>query len=60
MSLCVYSVSVLSFVSVAALRRADQSSKEPCRLCKKDYETEEDARTQQSSLGSLMNEWRNY
>jgi hypothetical protein len=41
---CVYSVFVLSCVQVAALRRADHSSKESYRLCKKDVETEEEAR----------------
>jgi hypothetical protein len=38
------------------LRRADHSSKESYRLCKKDYETEEEARAQQKSVDSLMNE----
>jgi hypothetical protein len=33
---CVYSAFVLSSVQVAALRRADHSSKESYRLCKKD------------------------
>jgi hypothetical protein len=42
--LCVYSVFVLSCVWVAGLRRADQSSKESYRLCKKAHETEEKAR----------------
>jgi hypothetical protein len=37
----VYSVFVLSCVQVAALRRADHSSKESYRLCKKDCEIEE-------------------
>jgi hypothetical protein len=35
MSLCVYSVFVLSCVQVAALRQADPRSKEYYRLCKK-------------------------
>jgi hypothetical protein len=35
MSVCVYSVFVLSCVQVAALRRADPPSKEPYRLCKR-------------------------
>jgi hypothetical protein len=35
MSVCVYSVFVLSYVQVAALRRPDPPSKEPYRLCKK-------------------------
>jgi hypothetical protein len=37
---CVYSVFVLSCVQVAALRRADHSSKESYRLWKNDYGTE--------------------
>jgi hypothetical protein len=40
-------------VSVAALRRDDHSSKESYRLCKKDYETEEEARTQQWAVDAL-------
>jgi hypothetical protein len=35
MSMCVYSVFVLSCVQVAAFRRADPPSKESYRLCKK-------------------------
>jgi hypothetical protein len=38
-----------------ALRRADHSSKESYLLCKKDYETEEDARDQQRVVEPLMN-----
>jgi hypothetical protein len=53
--LCFYSVFVLSCVLVAALQCADHLSKESCRLCKKDYETEE-ARAQQRAVESLMNE----
>jgi hypothetical protein len=45
---CVYSVFALSYV--AALRLADHSSKESYRLCKHDYETEEETRTQGSAL----------
>jgi hypothetical protein len=41
---CVYSVFVLSYVYVAALRRADHSSKVSYRLCKKDYGPEEEPR----------------
>jgi hypothetical protein len=48
----VYSVSVLSCVHVATLRRTDYSSTESYRLCKKDYGNEEEARAQ----GPLMNE----
>jgi hypothetical protein len=59
MDVCVfvYSVFMLSCVEVAALRRADPLSKVSYRLCKKDYETEEEARAQQRSLVQLMNEW---
>jgi hypothetical protein len=56
---CVCSVFVLSCVYVAALRRADHSSKESYRLCKKDYETEEEARAQQRDVEPLMNVWMN-
>jgi hypothetical protein len=56
MSVCVYSVFVLPCVQVAALRRNDHSSKESYRLCKKDYETEEEAREQQRAVEPLMNE----
>jgi hypothetical protein len=54
---CVYSVFVLSCVYVEALRRTDHSSKESYRLCKNDYETEEEARVQRRSVQPLMNEW---
>jgi hypothetical protein len=37
MSVCVYSVFVLSFVQVAALRRADPPSKKSYRLCKRSW-----------------------
>jgi hypothetical protein len=37
---CICSVFVLLCVNAAALRRADISSKESYRLCKKDYGTE--------------------
>jgi hypothetical protein len=50
---CVYSVFVLSCVYVAALRRADPPSKESYRLCKKDYETDEEARAQQRTVVPL-------
>jgi hypothetical protein len=51
----VYSVFVLFSVYVATLRRVDHSSKESYRLCKKDYETEEEGRAQRA-VEPLMNE----
>jgi hypothetical protein len=38
------------------LRRGDHSSKESYRLCKKDYETEEEAGAQQRAVEPVMNE----
>jgi hypothetical protein len=58
-SVCVYSVFVLFCVYVAALWRADHSSKESYSLCKKDYGTEEEDRNQQNAVESKMNEWMN-
>jgi hypothetical protein len=49
MSVCVYSVFVLSCVQVAALRRADPPSKESYCLCK-DQETEKAAKDQQRAV----------
>jgi hypothetical protein len=39
-----------------AVRPETHSSKESYRLCKKDYETEEEAMAQQMVAGPLMNE----
>jgi hypothetical protein len=47
---------MLSCVLVEALRRANHLSKESYRLCKEDYETEEEARAQQRTAELLMNE----
>jgi hypothetical protein len=62
MSVCVYSVFVLSCVCVTASRPADHSSKESYCLCKKDYEAEEEARVQQRAVepyDKLMNKLLN-
>jgi hypothetical protein len=50
-------VFVLSCVQVAAFRQSAHSSKESYRLCKTDYETEEEARMQQRAVEPLTNEW---
>jgi hypothetical protein len=50
MSVCLYSVFVLSCVQVEALRRADPPSKESYRLCKKDQGTEKAAKDQQRAV----------
>jgi hypothetical protein len=49
MSVCIYSVFVLFFVQVAALRRTDPPSKESYRLYK-DQETEKSAKVQQRAV----------
>jgi hypothetical protein len=54
---CFYSLFVLSFVEVAALRRAVPPSKESYHL-RTNEETEEEARAQQRAIESLMNEWK--
>jgi hypothetical protein len=38
------------------LRRADHSSKVSYRLCRKDYEADEEARAQQRTVEPLVNE----
>jgi hypothetical protein len=52
MSVCIYSVFMLSRVQVAALRRVDPPFKESYRLCKKkkDQEIEKSAKVQQRAL----------
>jgi gas vesicle protein len=45
---------------VAALQRADHSSKESYRLCKKDYETEKEARAQLKAVEPLMIKMNEY
>jgi hypothetical protein len=56
---CVYSVFVLSCVSVTVLQRADHSSKESYRLCTKDCGSEKEAKVQQRAAEPLMKEWMN-
>jgi hypothetical protein len=48
MSVCVYSVFVLSCVQLASLRRSDPLPKES--YCVKDQETEKAAKTQQRAI----------
>jgi hypothetical protein len=50
MSVCVYSVFVLSCVQVAALRRTDSASKESYRLCKKVKKLKKAAKVQQRAV----------
>jgi hypothetical protein len=51
---CVYVV--LCTRIIAALRRADHSSKESYSLCTNDYGTEKEFRAQQRAVGQLINE----
>jgi hypothetical protein len=53
---CAFILFVLPCVELAALQRADHPSKESYRLCKNDYETEEEARAQQRAVVPMMNE----
>jgi hypothetical protein len=58
--LCVRLFCLLSCVEIAALRRTGHSSKGSYQLCKKYYETEEEARAQQRAVQPFMNsEWMN-
>jgi hypothetical protein len=50
MSVCVYSLFVLSCVQAAALRRTDSPSKESYRLGKKGQETEKAANIKQRAV----------
>jgi hypothetical protein len=50
MSVCVYSVFVLSRVQVAALRRADPLSEESCRLPKRIKKLKKAAKLQQRAV----------
>jgi hypothetical protein len=53
-----FCVCVVLCVGSAALRLADPTPKETYRLCKKDLETEEEARAQKKAVEPL-NEWMN-
>jgi hypothetical protein len=55
-SVCFIVCLCLFCMQVAALRRANHSSKESYRLCKKDYETEEEVRAQQRAVEPLIND----
>jgi hypothetical protein len=57
MSMCVYSVFVLSYVQVAALRWADPPSRESYRLCNKIRKLKKAAKVQQWALEPWMDEW---
>jgi hypothetical protein len=56
MSVCVYSVFVLSCVHVAILRRADPRPRRPTD-CVKDQETEKPAKVQQRAIDRWMDGW---
>jgi hypothetical protein len=53
---CVYSVFFVVLCVGSGLAFADHWSKESYHLCKKYYETEEEARAQQSAVKPLLNE----
>jgi hypothetical protein len=55
MSVCAFILYLCCSVYVAALRRADHSSKVSW-LCEKDYETEEEARAQHRAVEPFTNE----
>jgi hypothetical protein len=57
MSVCAFIVCLCCSVCgvwVAALRLTDSPSKESYRLCRKNYETEEEARAQRRAVDPLM------
>jgi hypothetical protein len=57
MPVCLYScVCVVLCVGSGLATGCDHSSKEPYCLCKKDYETEGEARAQQRTVVQLMND----
>jgi hypothetical protein len=56
---CLYSVFMLVLCLISGFTTGWPPSKESYRLCKKDYETEEEGRAQQTAVEPLINEWMN-